>query len=77
MADRVRFIMDRLASTLAKVQDLGILTAEEIKSVVKKRTDFEYVLMRRQLTEADFHSYLDYEMKLNQLRLEYLLFLIT
>ena len=68
MADRVRFIMDRLASTLMKVQAVGIFTSDEVKSIIKKRTDFEYVLMRRELSEADFSKYLDYEIKLNKLR---------
>ena len=68
MADRVRFIMDRMASTLTKMEEMGIFTGEEIKSIVKKRTDSEYVLMRRQLNEDDFSAYLEYELKLNKLR---------
>ena len=68
MADRVRFVMERMASTFAKMKEMGIFTEEEIKSIVKKQTDFEYVLMRRQLYEKDFDAYLQYELKLNQLR---------
>ena len=68
MADRVRFVMERMASTLAKMLNMGVFTKEEIKSIVKKRTDFEYVLMRRQLYEKDFDAYLQFELKLNKLR---------
>ena len=68
MADRVRFIMERMASTLTRMREMGIFTNEEIESIVKRKTDFEYVLMRRQLKEKDFDSYLEYELQLNKLR---------
>ena len=60
--------MDRMASTLTRMQDMGIFTKDEIKSIVKTRTDNEYVLMRRQLREKDFDAYLEYELRLNRLR---------
>ena len=50
------------------MREMGIFTNEEIESIVKRKTDFEYVLMRRQLKEKDFDSYLEYELKLNKLR---------
>lgn len=40
----------------------------EIQSIVRKRTDFEYVLKRRQLTPDDFVAYLQYELNLEKLR---------
>ena len=39
-----------------------------MKSIVKKRTDYEYLLKRRQLTPADFYGYLQYELNLDKLR---------
>lgn len=36
---------------------------------MKKRTDFEYVLKRRQLNPEDFSSYLSYEITLDKLRM--------
>ena len=39
-----------------------------MKSVVKKRTDFEYRLRRRQQTPADYYGYLEYEINLEKLR---------
>lgn len=68
MADRVRYVMDRMASTFSKIQDMGIFSPDEVRSIVKRRTDYEYVMMRRQLTEADYYKYLEYETNLNKLR---------
>ena len=36
--------------------------------MIKKRTDFEYVLCRRQLTPQDYYTYLQYEIRLEELR---------
>lgn len=41
---------------------------EEVKSVVKRRTDYEYKLRRRQQTPADYYGYLEYELGLEELR---------
>lgn len=68
MADRVQFIMDRMAVTFREMEQFGVFTAAEVKSVVKKRTDFEYKLRRRQQTPADYYGYLQYELSLEELR---------
>jgi hypothetical protein len=36
--------------------------------VVKKRTDFEYKLRRRQQVPGDYYGYLQYELSLEELR---------
>lgn len=68
MADNVQYIMDRMSATFALMQETQIFRENEIKSIVKKRTDFEYILQRRQLTPNDYIQYLDYETQLNELR---------
>jgi len=68
MADRVQFIMDRMAGMFKELESLQLFTSDEIKSVIKKRTDHEYVLCRRQLTPQDFYDYLQYEIRLEELR---------
>jgi len=67
MADRVQYVLDRMAKVLRKVEDLSIFSSDEVKSIVKQRTTKEYILMRRQLEVDDFQSYIDYEMKLDAL----------
>ena len=68
MADNVQFILDKLATTLQRMGALGVFNKEEIQSVVKRTTDYEYVLKRRQLKPADFYEYLKYEINLDKLR---------
>ena len=68
MADRVQFILDRMAVTFREMEQFGVFTQEEVKSVVKKRTDYEYKLRRRQQTPADYYGYLQYELGLEELR---------
>jgi len=60
--------MDRMAGHLRQLESLCLFSAAEIKSIVKKRTDHEYVMQRRQLTPEDFYSYLQYEINLDKLR---------
>lgn len=67
MADGVQFVMDRMASAFRQMEEHEVFSAAEVKSVMKKRTDFEYVLKRRQLTVGDFYKYLEYEVNLEKL----------
>ena len=39
-----------------------------MKAIIKQRTDYEYLLRRRQLSPADFYKYLKFELNLEELR---------
>ena len=69
MADSVQFVLDRLAHSFRQMEELGIFSSDEVASIVKKRTDHEYVLQRRQQTPGDFYNYLQYEINLEKLRI--------
>lgn len=43
---------------------------EEIKAIVSKRRDFEYLLVRRAPEKADYLRYIAYELNLDALRLK-------
>lgn len=45
-----------------------MLFQDEVKSIVKKRTDFEYILKRRELEPSDYYGYITYELNLDTLR---------
>jgi hypothetical protein len=68
MADQVQYIMDRMSSTFRKMEKLNLFTREEVKSIVKKRTDYEYLMQRRQLLVSDVYGYIKYELNLEKLR---------
>eukprot|EP01117_Protostelium_nocturnum_P002521 TRINITY_DN1323_c0_g1_i1.p1 TRINITY_DN1323_c0_g1~~TRINITY_DN1323_c0_g1_i1.p1 ORF type:complete len:123 (-),score=48.46 TRINITY_DN1323_c0_g1_i1:33-401(-) len=46
----------------------GLINREEMKSILKKRNDFEYSLARNQVTLEDYQLYLTYELQLEKLR---------
>lgn len=69
MADNVQYVMDRMAPTLRVLESLAIFTSNEVKQIVTKRTEYEYVLHRRVLTVHDVYLYLQYELNLDKLRI--------
>ena len=67
MADQVLYIMDKMAPLFKSMEQLKVFTNTEVKDIVKKRTQYEYVLKRRVLTTSDYYSYLQYEITLEKL----------
>jgi U3 small nucleolar RNA-associated protein 6 len=68
MADDVQYILDRMVVIFTLLQETELFTTIEIKSIIKKRTDYEYMLKRRELKLPDAMGYIEYELKLNELR---------
>ena len=68
MADNVQFILDRLAETFQMMRDIQVFTEHEVKSIVKKMTDFEYMMVRPVLEISDIQRYLQYVMQLFELQ---------
>ena len=54
MADTVRYLLEDLVPELEDLQERGYFSRAEIKQIVKKRTDFEYMLKRRAALKADY-----------------------
>lgn len=52
MADTVRYLMEEMIPELEDMERRGYFNKEEIKQIVKKRTDFEYALKRRSPIKA-------------------------
>ena len=67
MADQVLYIMDKMATLFKSMEHLKVFTSSEVKDIVKKRTQYEYVLKRRVLTTSDYYSYIQYEITLEKL----------
>eukprot|EP01037_Dinobryon_pediforme_P038026 gene38026-45813_t len=67
MADKVRFIMDRMAITFRQMEECQVFSTEEVRAIVKRRTDFEYSLRRMEMTVATYEEYLQYEFALDKL----------
>jgi len=67
MADRVRYNLDKLALFFKELEDSELFSKDEVKSIVKKVTDFEYTIARAELTSGEYFDYLNYEINLDKL----------
>ena len=72
MADSVQRYLESTVPELKDLQKRRIFTADEIKSIIKRRTEFEYSMRRRGIDRHEkrqiVRQYVDYESSLEQLR---------
>ena len=68
MAEQVQDALDQMVAPLRDLMDRHIFSEEEIRSIVKRRRDSEYLLRRRTARKADFVRYIEAEMLLEKLR---------
>lgn len=68
MADVVRSNLERMVPELEELRETNIFSAEEIRSIVKRRRAFEYRLQNRAVDKKDFIDYITYELNLELLR---------
>ncbi|KDQ27923.1 hypothetical protein PLEOSDRAFT_1009152, partial [Pleurotus ostreatus PC15] len=66
--ERVQFEQEQMLDELKDLVEKGIFTPQETKEIVKRRTAFETVLVRRVAKKADYIRYVTYEMTLEELR---------
>ncbi|EIW83286.1 hypothetical protein CONPUDRAFT_101998 [Coniophora puteana RWD-64-598 SS2] len=66
--ERVQFEQEQMLSELKDLVEKNIFTQAEVKQILKKRTHFETLLVRRIPRRSDFLRYAAYEMSLEQLR---------
>src|SRR5271156_2171265 len=68
MAESIDF---RLEQSIPELQDLvnkELFTQEQVKSIIKKRTQHEHTLLRPSAKKADYLRYITYEQSLEKLR---------
>ena len=68
MAEVVQSFMEGMLPELEEYVKFGIFTREEVRSIIKKRSQFEYLIKRRAPELNDYLRYAQYEMNLNLLR---------
>ncbi|KIP02958.1 hypothetical protein PHLGIDRAFT_111451 [Phlebiopsis gigantea 11061_1 CR5-6] len=66
--ERVQFQQEQMLAELKDLVQKGLFTQQEIKQIMKKRTAFETVLVRRVAKKNDYLRYASYEMGLEALR---------
>jgi U3 small nucleolar RNA-associated protein 6 len=68
MAEHVQAALDQMVAPLRDLMDRHIFTEDEIRSIVSRRRESEYLLRRRAARKADFVRYIEAEMLLEKLR---------
>lgn len=68
MGDLIQKILEEMIPELEDLQKKGLFSKTEVKSIVRKRTDFEYKIKARVPKLNDFLRYVQYEMNLELLR---------
>jgi U3 small nucleolar RNA-associated protein 6 len=68
MAEHVQASLDAMVAPLLDLQERQVFTPDEVRAILSRRRESEYKLRRRQCRKADFVSYLQEEMRLEQLR---------
>ena len=66
--ERVQYSLEASLPELKDLQTNGIFSPLEIKEIIKRRTNYELQLIRRQPRKKDFLDYIEYEMALERLR---------
>ncbi|KAG4303264.1 hypothetical protein PCK1_000602 [Pneumocystis canis] len=68
MAEKAEYFVEKSLPELLDFEKKKIFTPTEIKSILRKRSEFEHALARRIVKKADFLKYAEYEMNLEALR---------
>ncbi|KAJ5033628.1 uncharacterized protein L3040_008740 [Drepanopeziza brunnea f. sp. 'multigermtubi'] len=67
-SDKARFYLEQAVPQLQEFKEKKIFTEEEIRALVKKRSDFEHKVLARGSTPVDFARYAAWEIGLENLR---------
>jgi U3 small nucleolar RNA-associated protein 6 len=68
MADTVQILMEKMIPELEDLQQKKLFIPEEIRQIVQKRRDFEYMMKRIPMQKVDALRYIEYEANLEALR---------
>eukprot|EP01082_Thalassiosira_pseudonana_P006858 g15074.t1 g15074 contig21:491999-494559(-) len=69
MAEQVQAVLERMVAPLKDLRDRGIFSEEEIRAIVNRRRQSEYLLQRRGTArQSDYLRYIEQEILLEKLR---------
>ncbi|KAG1662062.1 hypothetical protein FOA52_005309 [Chlamydomonas sp. UWO 241] len=68
MADTVQYLLEESIPELEDYEKKGYFSRTELKAIIQKRQDFEYRLKRRAALKTDYYRYIEYELRLEELR---------
>ncbi|CAD8044579.1 unnamed protein product [Paramecium primaurelia] len=68
MADKIRYTLEKFIPDLLALQKKQVFSKDEVKDILHKREEFEYMLQRRTHNLSNYMQLLDYEYGLERLR---------
>ncbi|CAM9339971.1 unnamed protein product [Scytosiphon promiscuus] len=68
MADSVQYALDRMVVDLEDLRYRGIFSEAEVRAIVARRREFEYMLQRHESRRVDYMRYVEHELNLESLR---------
>ena len=70
VAEKARFYLERAVPQLREFEEKNIFTPDEIRSLVRKRTDFEHLVLSPGNKPTDWLNYVGWEKSLESLRVK-------
>ncbi|KAF1929107.1 uncharacterized protein M421DRAFT_61498 [Didymella exigua CBS 183.55] len=67
-SDKARFYLEQSATELNELERKKIFTRDEIRSIAKKRSDFEHIINARGSHPSDYMRYIEFEKNIDALR---------
>ncbi|KAL6709472.1 U3 snoRNP protein [Coniothyrium glycines] len=67
-SDKARFYLESAAAELNELERKKIFTLDEIKSIAKRRSDFEHIVNARGSHPSDYMRYIEFEKNVDALR---------
>lgn len=64
MGDKIRAVIEAMAWDLRALEKKGVFTAEEVKTIVKTREDWEYRINKNTARDYEFLEAIQYELEL-------------
>ncbi|KAL9957450.1 hypothetical protein ACROYT_G039085 [Oculina patagonica] len=68
MAEYVQQNLEGMLPELEELERMGVFSSDEIKTIIRKRREFEYRLQKRIVQKTDFLRYMQYEINLVMLK---------
>lgn len=68
MAEYVQKNLEGMLPELEEMERMGVFSSDEIRTIVRKRRDYEYRLQKRIVQKSDFLRYMQYEINLDMLK---------
>ncbi|XP_020606073.1 U3 small nucleolar RNA-associated protein 6 homolog [Orbicella faveolata] len=68
MAEYVHQNLEGMLPELEELERMGVFSSDEIRTIIRKRREFEYRLQKRIVQKTDFLRYMQYEINLDLLK---------